>query len=173
MENTSKKNYLLEEKLIHVPRFHEENGFYTSERISKQMAKIRSKNTKPELLLRKALHAHGLRFRTFDKSLPGTPDISIRKYKLAIFIDGEFWHGYDWEAQKTKLRSNKAFWIPKIERNRQRDRQSNSKLNYLGFTVLRFWQHEVQKNLGYCVHTILSFTAFKQEPSQFLPSDIF
>jgi DNA mismatch endonuclease (patch repair protein) len=166
------KAYPLSEETIQVPRFSEENGFYTTSAISKQMARIRSKHTKPEIRLRKALFTHGVRFRTYNKNLPGHPDISIRKYKLAIFIDGEFWHGYDWSLRKKMLKSNQAFWIPKIERNKQRDRQMNQRLNECGYTVLRFWQQDIQKNLGACVHAILSYTASQQEPSQFLLDDI-
>lgn len=132
------------------------------------MANIRSKNTKPELLLRKALHAHGLRFRTNDKHLPGRPDISIHKYKLAIFIDGEFWHGYGWELRKDRLKTNSGFWRPKIERNMQRDKQVNKLLAQQGYTVMRFWQQDIQKALGSCVNAVLSHTAHKQEPAEFM-----
>lgn len=161
------KPYPLPEDPIQVPRFHEENGFYTSASISKQMSKIRSKNTKPELLLRRALYANGLRFRVYNKKLPGNPDISIYKYRLAIFIDGEFWHGYDWATRKDQLKSNRGFWLPKIERNMQRDRQVNQRLLAMGYSVCRFWQSDVQKNLGACVQSILSYTTQFQEPSQF------
>jgi DNA mismatch endonuclease, patch repair protein len=167
------KAYRVEEDPIQVPRFCEENGFYTSTKVSQQMSKIRSKNTKPELLLRRALFANGIRFRINDRTLPGTPDVSIRKYKLAIFIDGEFWHGFDWSNRKLKLKSNQGFWIPKIERNIQRDRQANQQLVDKGLTVLRFWQQDVEKNLGACVQLILSVQTSRQEPGQFLYTPLF
>lgn len=163
--------YSLPEETIQVPRFHESNGFYTTTALSKQMGKIRSKNTRPEIRLRKALFAHGIRFRLYDRTLPGRPDISIRKYKLAVFIDGEFWHGYDWANRREQVKSNRGFWLPKIERNMQRDRQINQKLIEAGYTVVRFWQQDVTKNVGACVQTILSLAAERQEPAQFFQYD--
>ena len=121
------------------------------------MSKIRGKNTKPELLFRKALWRKGVRYRINSKQLPGKPDISIKKYKLAIFIDGEYWHGYDWDERKPKLKTNRRFWIPKIERNIQRDLEVNQKLNELGFTVFRFWAHEVKDNLNICINDVMIY----------------
>lgn len=145
------------EEKIKVPRFNEESGFYTTKKRSKMMSKIRGKNTKPELLFRKALWAKGIRYRVDTKKLPGKPDISIQKYKLAIFIDGEYWHGYNWDERKPKLKSNKEFWIPKIERNMQRDRDVNRQLQDLGYTVFRFWTWEVFNGLNRCINDVLVF----------------
>src|SRR5690606_39580989 len=89
------------------------------------MSEVRCKNSKPELLFRKALWAKGVRYRVNNTQLPGKPDISIKKYRLAIFIDGEFWHGYNWDERKNTIKSNCRFWIPKIERNLQRDKEVN------------------------------------------------
>lgn len=102
-------NYSDENEKIHVPRFEEAAGFYASKKRSIQMSKIRSRNSKPELILRKALWFKNIRFRLHDKSLPGTPDIVIKKYKLAIFVDGEFWHGFDWKKNKEHIKSNRLF----------------------------------------------------------------
>lgn len=140
---------------IKVPRFHETAGFYTTKKRSKIMSKIRAKNTKPEMLFRKALWAKGVRYRINNKQLPGTPDISIKKYRLAIFIDGEFWHGYQWDEQKHRLKTNRGFWIPKIERNMQRDREVNQQLQEMHYTVFRFWEREVKVDLEKCVNDIL------------------
>lgn len=148
---------IYEEEKIKVPRFNEESGFYTTKKRSKIMGKIRGKNTKPELLIRKALWKKGIRYRVDSKKLPGKPDISIIKYKLAIFIDGEFWHGYNWPERKGKLKSNRGFWIPKIERNMQRDREVNHQLEEMGFTVFRFWTNEIKNNLDQCINDILVF----------------
>lgn len=142
---------------IKVPRFNEESGFYTTKKRSRQMSKIRGKNTKPELLFRKALWKKGVRYRVDNNQLPGRPDVSIKKYKLAIFIDGEFWHGYNWSERKVKLKSNRAFWIPKIERNMQRDRQVNEQLENLGFTVFRFWEFEIKNDLKTCINDVMVF----------------
>jgi DNA mismatch endonuclease (patch repair protein) len=143
------------ENKIKVPRFNETSGFYTTKKRSKIMSKIRGKNTKPELQFRKALWKEGVRYRVDNKTLPGRPDISIKKYKLAIFIDGEYWHGYNWDARKSKLKTNREFWIPKIERNMQRDREVNQQLSEMDFTVFRFWVHEIKENLKTCVNDVM------------------
>jgi len=142
---------------IKVPRFNEEAGFYTTKQRSKIMSKIRGKNTKPELMFRKALWRKGVRYRVNSKQLPGKPDVSIKKYKLAIFVDGEYWHGYNWDERKPKLKTNRNFWIPKIERNMQRDEEVNQQLNALGFTVFRFWEHEIKKDLNTCINDIMVY----------------
>ena len=148
-----------EEPHIIVPRFNEASGFYTTKKRSKMMSNIRGKNTKPELLFRKALWKNNVRYRIDNKKLPGKPDVSIKKYKLAIFIDGEFWHGYDWDKRKIEIKSNRLFWIPKIERNMQRDRQVNQELFEKGYTVFRFWSNEILKDLDTCINDILVFIA--------------
>lgn len=129
--------------------------FNTTPERSFIMSKIKSKNTKPELRLRKALYAAGLRYRVNVKSLPGTPDIVIKKYKLAIFVDGEFWHGKDWAQKREKIKSNKDFWIAKIEKNITRDIETNNKLKQLGYNIFRFWAKEVETSLGLCVKKIV------------------
>lgn len=140
-------NKFYNESPIQVPRFEESKGFYTSKKRSKIMSKIKGKNSKPELILRKALWNKKIRYRIHQKKLPGSPDIVIQRYKLAIFVDGEFWHGYDWENVKSRIKSNQAFWIPKIERNMQKDYFNNKALRDLGYTVFRFWSNEVIKDL--------------------------
>lgn len=138
-------------------RFQREPEFFTTEERSKLMQKIRNKNTKPEIALRTLLWAAGCRYRKNDKTLPGTPDISMKKYKLVIFVDGEFWHGHNWEEKKKKIKSNKAYWIPKIERNMVRDKENNAKLEYLGYKVFRFWGGEIKKNPGSCLMEVLRY----------------
>ncbi len=140
---------------IKVPRF-DKGGFSTTEERSKLMSKIKGSETKPEIKLRKALWAIGIRYRVNVKELPGKPDIVIRKYKLVIFVDGEFWHGYNWKNKKRKIKANRDFWIPKIERNMQRDKENVRDLENAGFTVLRFWEHQIKKDLDDCVETILA-----------------
>lgn len=142
------------EEPIKVPKFSEEAGFYTTKQRSRQMSKIRGKDTKPEILLRKALWAKGYRYRKDFKKLPGKPDIAMRIHKTVIFVDGEFWHGYDWENRKEKIKSNRDFWIPKIERNMQRDREINYLLEQKGYSVFRFWSKDVLKNLDEVVEEI-------------------
>lgn len=142
---------------IKVPRFEEEAGFYTTKKRSKLMGKIHGKNTKPEMLFRKALWAKGVRYRVNNKKLPGKPDVSIKKHSLAVFIDGEFWHGYNWTEKKGKLKSNRNFWIPKIERNMQRDQEVNRQLTEMGYTVFRFWEKEIKNSLNRCINDVLIF----------------
>jgi DNA mismatch endonuclease (patch repair protein) len=106
------------------------------------MSRIRSKGTKPEKLLKKALWEAGVRYKTSKKPLPGKPDISLKKYKLVVFVDGSFWHGYDWENKKNSIKSNREFWVAKIERNRQLDREVNAFYQSKGWTVLRWGEME-------------------------------
>ena len=97
------------------------------------------------------------------KKLPGRPDIVIFKYRLVIFVDGEFWHGYKWEEKREKIKSNRGFWIPKIERNMQRDIENNTQLNDAGWEVQRFWEKEVQKSLDTCLEKIVGFLKSKEK----------
>lgn len=143
------------EENIKVPRFEESAGFYTTKQRSKTMSKIKGKNSKPELILRKALWQQNIRFRLHQTHLIGRPDLVIDKYKLVIFVDGDFWHGYDWHIRKPK--TNQAFWIAKIERNMQRDRQVNRLLEEQGYTVMRFWEHEVKHDLAKCVNQVMLY----------------
>ncbi|UBM60637.1 very short patch repair endonuclease [Marinilongibacter aquaticus] len=142
-----------------TPRFEEKSGFYTSRTRSRMMSKIRSKNTKPEILFRRVLHAQGLRFRVHVKDLPGKPDIANKAKKYVVFIDGDFWHGHDWNEKKKQIKSNRAFWIAKIDRNIARDRQVNADLENRGFKVFRFWASDIKRNLGRCVKEVLNYLA--------------
>ncbi|MEM6525463.1 MAG: very short patch repair endonuclease [Bacteroidota bacterium] len=149
------KNY--KEQPIKVPRFEESEGFYTTKDRSRHMSKIRGKDTKPELLFRKALYEEGVRYRVNVKTLPGKPDIANITKKFVVFIDGEFWHGFNWMEKKARIKANRDFWIPKIERNMQRDRINNSKFEAMGFKVFRFWEQEVKKDLENCVGQVVKF----------------
>jgi|SRR5437588_4316956 len=146
-----------QKKVIKVPRFEERYGFSTTLQRSLLMSKIKGKNTSPEILFRKIIWKSGLRYRLHNKNLPGNPDIFIKKHRLVIFIDGEFWHGYNWEQKRTKIKTNRDFWIPKIERNMQRDISNNEKLTNLGFRVFRFWEHRIKKDIEGCVKDVMDF----------------
>ena len=146
-----------QENIIPVPRFCEANGFYTTRERSELMSKIKGSNTKPEQKLRKVLWGLNLRYRKNVKKMPGTPDIVLSKYSLVIFIDGEFWHGYRWEEKKEKIKSNRGFWIPKIERNMQRDYVVNEFYQKHGWKVFRFWEQEIKKEFHLCVNQILDY----------------
>ena len=118
------------------------------------MSRIRSKNTSIEIQLRKALWHEGIRYRIHYAALPGKPDIAITKHKIAIFCDGEFWHGKDWETRKENIQTNRNYWLPKIERNIVKDNEIEKKLTYSGWTVLRYWGNEINKSLAECVQEI-------------------
>ena len=128
----------------------------TSEQRRKNMQHIRSKDTKIEVLLRKALWKRGYRYRKNYKALPGKPDIVLTKFKIVIFCDGEFFHGKDWEVLKPRLENsnNSEFWISKISRNIERDNEINKQLLFLGWTVIRFWGKDIKKDLDGCVKVI-------------------
>jgi DNA mismatch endonuclease (patch repair protein) len=128
------------------------------------MSRIRSKDTKAEVRLRKALWARGYRYRKNVKSLPGSPDIAIKKYKVAVFIDGEFWHGYNWEEKQHAIKRNRAYWIPKIERNMERDRENTRKLQEKGWLVLRFWEQRLKKEFNICLALITEAIEDRRAP---------
>ena len=118
------------------------------------MRQVKNKDSAIELALRKELWRRGLRYRKNVKSIYGKPDIAFIGKKIAIFCDSEFWHGYDWENRKNDFKSNQDFWIPKIERNIQRDKEVNEKLQDDGWVVLRFWGKEIKKDVSGCADII-------------------
>jgi DNA mismatch endonuclease (patch repair protein) len=139
---------------IQTPRFKAENGFTTTPARSKIMSKIGSKDTQPEIKLRKALWKHGLRYRLHNTKLKGKPDIVIKSKMLVIFIDGDFWHGRNWEQKKTRIKTNREFWIAKIERNMQRDLETTAILEYDGWKVVRVWESDIKSNISGCIALI-------------------
>jgi DNA mismatch endonuclease (patch repair protein) len=129
---------------------------HTPSQRSKNMAAIRSTNTKAEIRLAKALWNLGYRYRKNNRTVFGTPDLTLKKLKIAIFVDSEFFHGKDWEIQKDRVKTNTEFWQKKIERNMQRDIEVNTYLESQNWKVLRFWSEQIEKNLEDCVATIQS-----------------
>lgn len=123
---------------------------------SENMRRIRSKDTKIELALRKALWRKGYRYRKNYDALPGKPDIALTKYRIAVFCDSEFFHGKDWEILRPQLEkgSNGEFWVKKISRNRERDDEINKQLLFMDWTVIRFWGKDILKNTDECVQVI-------------------
>lgn len=115
------------------------------------MQAVRATGSAIETVLAKALFAQGFRYRKNDKTVYGKPDITFKKYKLAIFVDGEFWHGKNWEIRKFDHKSNQKFWHTKIERNIERDKEVNETLSENGWQVLRFWGKEITQNLDQCI----------------------
>ncbi len=128
----------------------------TKEQRHKNMKNIKGKDTKIEILLRKALWNKGYRYRKNYKQLVGKPDIVLTKYKIAIFCDSEFFHGKDWEKLRKRLEksNNSEFWINKITHNMERDNEVNKKLEFEGWTVLRFWGDDIKRNMEDCIKTV-------------------
>ena len=128
------------------------------------MSRIKGKGTSIELLLSKALWHRGLRFRKNSSSVYGHPDISVKKYKVAIFCDGDFWHGYDWENRKDSIKTNRDYWIPKIERNIVKDTEVSHTLQSMGWTVIRIWEHEIRNDLPGTADMIIRLIKEKSKP---------
>jgi len=120
---------------------------HTPEQRRRNMQAVKNKDSQIEIALRHALFLKGYRYRKNYAKVAGKPDIVFTKEKIAIFCDSEFWHGHDWENRKTDFKSRRDFWIPKIERNMERDREINRQLDAEGYIVLRFWGKRIKKEL--------------------------
>lgn len=127
----------------------------TTPEISNRMSHVSLKGGKSERALGLALWHMGIRYRKNLKSLPGSPDIAITKYKIAIFVDGEFWHGYDWENRKEKLKSNREYWIEKIEENMLRDQRNDKLLIEMDWLPVHFWEKQIKQDLDGCVNIVI------------------
>ena len=150
----------MKQKKPKEPRFHGE----VTEQRSKTMSRIKGKDTSIEVKLRKALWSKGYRYRKNYKALAGSPDIALTKYKIAIFCDSEFFHGKDWEVLKPRLEKGKNadYWIPKIQRNMERDREKDLSLLSAGWTVIHFWGKDILKDIDECVK-VVEETVFDQK----------
>lgn len=131
----------------------------TPEQRRKNMQAIRSKDTSIEIALRTALWHRGVRYRKNYKQLPGKPDIAITKYRIVVFCDSDYWHGYDWDNRHQRIKSNRDYWIPKIERNMARDKEITAQLQAMGWIVLRFWEWQIKKRLNECVDVVIKTIA--------------
>lgn len=118
------------------------------------MQAVKNKGSKIETILAKELWKRGYRYRKNDKTVFGKPDLTFKKYKIAIFVDSEFWHGKNWKQKKLDHKSNKDFWFTKIERNIERDKEVNEFLLKNNWEVLRFWGREIEKDLLSCIQKI-------------------
>ena len=127
---------------------------HTPEQRHKNMQAVKNKDSKIELMLRKELWARGLHYRKNDKTVYGHPDLTFKGKKIAVFVDSEFWHGFDWENRKADFKSHQEFWIPKIERNMQRDIEVNDKLQNDGWKVIRFWGKDIKKDVSACADKV-------------------
>lgn len=126
----------------------------TADQISYNMSRIKNKDSKIEVKLRKELWSRGIRYRKNVRKVLGNPDIVFIGLKIAVFCDSEFWHGYDWDNRKNDFKTNRDFWIPKIERNMKRDIEVQEGLEQDGWIVLRFWGKEIEKETAKCADII-------------------
>lgn len=133
--------------------------FQTTPEVSKRMSRVHLKRGVAETMLAKSLWHSGIRYRYNYRKLPGSPDIAITKHHIAIFIDGEFWHGKDWDKRKLRLKSNREYWIEKIEENMSRDQRNDQELRALGWHVIRFWEKDVKKDVDSCASVIIQLIA--------------
>ena len=127
---------------------------HTPEQRRKNMQAVKNKDSQIEQLLRKELWTRGIRYRKNVNRIYGKPDIVFIGKKIAVFCDSEFWHGYNWEERKKDFKSHQEFWIPKIERNMERDAEVTERLESEGWTVFRFWGNEIKKNTAQCADII-------------------
>ncbi len=116
-------------------------------RRSYNMSCIKGKQTTIEVALSKALWHRGLRLRKNQRGIYGHPDLSNKSLKIAIFTDEDFWHGFDWEERRETIKSNRSYWIPKIEKNMDKDNEVNKELLSKGWLVIRVWEHEIRKDI--------------------------
>jgi DNA mismatch endonuclease (patch repair protein) len=135
------------QKEVAVPRF---RGVPSSETASKVKQLTPRRDTAPELLLRRALWARGLRYRTHLRGLAGRPDVVFTSARVAVFCDGDFWHGKDWDTRRAKLEggANGDYWVAKIAANMARDQVTAARLTAEGWRVLRFWESEILADVG-------------------------
>ena len=126
----------------------------TQEQISFNMKRVKNKDSKIELLLRHELWSRNMRYRKNVTTVYGKPDIAFIGKKIAIFVDSEFWHGYNWETKKLEIKSNQDFWFRKIERNMERDKEVNSFLHSEGWIVLRFWGNDIKRDVAACADQV-------------------
>jgi DNA mismatch endonuclease (patch repair protein) len=141
------------------------------------MASIKSRNTRAELILRRALFLRGIRYRIHASGVHGTPDVSIKKYKVAVFVDGDFWHGNAWRLRGLSsleglFPSRTEWWTNKIRRNERRDAEVTASLQRLDWTVIRIWESDILKSADVCAQRVLeAIAAQAQERSRISTSD--
>lgn len=137
----------------------------TKEEISLNMSRIHSKDTKPEMILRRACYKKGLRYFIHSPKVLGHPDMFFKKAKVLVFIDGDFWHGHDFANRQADLKSHRSYWIKKIERNITRDRDYTLKLEADGYTVIRLWESDIEKDPSRCADIV--YQAVKESLSPY------
>ena len=140
--------------------------FLTKEQRRRIMQAVKSAGSEIELSLAAALQARGCSYRKNNRKVFGNPDFTFCRQKVAVFVDGEFWHGKDWHIRKSDHKSNKKFWLQKIECNMKRDRKVNRALRRAGWQVVRFWGKDVSKNADLCAERVVA--AFEKYTAELL-----
>lgn len=135
----------------------------TPEQISFNMRQVHSKDSAIEQMLRKELRLRGIHYRKNSISVLGKPDIVFKGLKVAVFCDSEFWHGYNWEERKKDFKSHQEFWIPKIERNMERDKQVTEELQAQGWKVVRLWGNDIKHNVVQCADIIAEVLKIRRD----------
>lgn len=130
------------------------------------MSRVRNRDTDLEVAIRSRLHALGFRFRKNDARFPGSPDILFVKQRVAVFIDGDFWHGYRFPLWRHRL---SEFWQKKIDTNRLRDRRKMRRLRSMGFRVIRIWQHEIEADLVGTIDRLVTAIRVASQSAQHIP----
>lgn len=129
--------------------------------VSQTMRRVRSRDTVPERSLRRALWQRGLRYRLYCRHLPGNPDIVFSRSRVAVFVDGDFWHGNQWRLRGLRSLEEQfegspksEYWVPKIRRNIIRDGDATRRLEYEGWIVIRLWESDLKRDLDACVQKV-------------------
>lgn len=148
----------------------------SKETTRKIMSSIKQKDTEPELMLRRALWARGLRYQKNVKSLPGKPDVVFTKDRIVVFCDGDFWHGHNWalrglDSFEEELASYSKFWQEKLTYNVERDKAITVALESSGWMVIRIWESDIRKNLDACVDRIMVARETKKQCDKGSPID--
>lgn len=135
------------------------------------MRKVKSTNSSAELTLRRALHQRGLRYRLHVRGLPGKPDIVFPSHRVAVFVDGDFWHGRQWRARglpnlEAQFRSNREYWVRKIEGTVARDQRVTAELEQLGWIVVRLWETDILRDTASCVNEVVDALSSHQVRGQ-------
>lgn len=151
MGNAKQGDSSVQKTLVLTP-----NGFWTSRVESDRKRAVKSKDTKPEVQLRKAVWRMGFRYRKNVKTLEGSPDLVFPRQKVAVFVDGDFWHGRNWPERRKRLQRNRDYWIRKIEGNIARDRRVDTALANRGWSVVRLWSEDVRRDIESCVTAVIT-----------------
>lgn len=144
---------------------HTKNGFITTRAESEAKRAVKATDTRPEIRLRKELWARGQRYRKNAAFLPGSPDLVFLGKKVAVFVDGDFWHGRNWVKRRARLKRNREYWIQKIEGNIARDKRVDRELEQLGWIIVRLWSTDIMRDASAAAEKVEGALATRERPS--------